>query len=201
MPQVLLWLLIVLELAVIAFLLWRIRRSESERERTAAETKFEIQTRMGQDLVRVVRNQRHGFMNHLQVISGWFQLSKPERAMEYIVGLRLKREQEVQIFRVANWELITRLITRSSLAEANEIEINWIIDSHFRWASEEMIAWIERSFDQAFEQLLSTESPRKIEAVFSEKDNRYWVIISCSDGQTYQYDFPVTMDRQGWEAS
>lgn len=196
MPQGFLWLIIALELVAIALLFWKLRHSEGEWRNKLREDKFEIQTRMGQDLVRVARNQRHGFMNHLQVISGWLQLSKPERAQEYINSIRRKREQELQIFRVANWELITQLIARSSAAEASEIEIVWKVDSHLRWASQEMIEWINQAFDKAFGRLVQIEGPRQIEASFSDEGSIYLATLKCSDGKIHQATFPAVAENQ-----
>ncbi len=196
MPQSLLWVFIALELVAIVLLVWKLRHSQNEWGTKQKETKLEIQTRMGQDLVRVVRNQRHGFMNHLQVISGWLQLNKADRALEYISSVRRKREQEVQIFRVANWELITQLITRSSAAEASEIEVVWKIDSHLRWASKEMIDWVNQSFDKAFDRLVQIEGPRQIEASLSDEGSIYLVTLKCSDGKIHQATFPVVPDDQ-----
>jgi hypothetical protein len=44
----------------------------------------------------LLRKQRHSFMNHLQVISGWLQLERPERAREYLeaVALRLTADAD-----------------------------------------------------------------------------------------------------------
>jgi hypothetical protein len=40
----------------------------------------------------LLRKQRHDFLNHLQVIYGLLQLSKMERALEYIDGMLKGRE-------------------------------------------------------------------------------------------------------------
>lgn len=55
-----------------------------------------------EDLPRVftlLRNQRHGFLNHLQVISGWLQLGKTDRAVQYINRAAARMEEEGQALR------------------------------------------------------------------------------------------------------
>lgn len=39
------------------------------------------------ELTRLLRVQRHDFINHLQVIHAYLQLSKQDRAMQYIEDL------------------------------------------------------------------------------------------------------------------
>lgn len=39
------------------------------------------------ELIRLLRLQRHDFINHIQVIHGFLQLGKPQRALEYIEEL------------------------------------------------------------------------------------------------------------------
>lgn len=39
------------------------------------------------EMTRLLRLQRHDFINHLQVIHGFLQLGKTERAMEYMENL------------------------------------------------------------------------------------------------------------------
>lgn len=102
--------------------LWYGERLRRVREREVAR---ELRDKLGDDLVKVIRNQRHGFMNHLQVISGWLQLKKAEHVFEYIDRIRRKREQESQILRVKSVEVLGLLLAKSSLAEANELDIRW----------------------------------------------------------------------------
>lgn len=103
-------------------LLWYWERWRRLHEAVEAQR---LRDALGQDLVKVIRNQRHGFMNHLQVISGWLQLKKPDHVLEYIDGIRKKREQESQILRIKSLEVLGLLLTKSSLAEANELEVRW----------------------------------------------------------------------------
>ncbi|MHB9144106.1 MAG: Spo0B domain-containing protein [Symbiobacteriia bacterium] len=105
--------------------LWLWERFLRVREREVAR---ELRDTLGQDLVKVIRNQRHGFINHLQVISGWLQLKKPDHVFEYIDGIRRKREQESQILRVKSVEVLGLLLVKSSLAEANELDIRWEVE-------------------------------------------------------------------------
>lgn len=105
--------------------LWVGERRQCRRETAEARR---LREALGHDLVNVIRNQRHGFMNHLQVISGWLQLKKPDHVLEYIEGIRRKREQESQILRIKSLEVLGLLLAKSSLAEANELDVRWEVE-------------------------------------------------------------------------
>lgn len=47
--------------------------------------------------LQLLRKQRHSFLNHLQVLSGWLQLNRPERARQYldVLASRMGAESEV----------------------------------------------------------------------------------------------------------
>ncbi|MCL4424884.1 MAG: Spo0B domain-containing protein [Firmicutes bacterium] len=49
-------------------------------------------------LLELCRHQRHDFLNHIQVISGWLQLGRPERALDYIKETRQTYDKERQFF-------------------------------------------------------------------------------------------------------
>lgn len=56
----------------------------------------------GEDLTRaleLLRGQRHSFMNHLQVIQGWLQLDKSERAVQHITRVAERMDAEGQVLR------------------------------------------------------------------------------------------------------
>jgi hypothetical protein len=42
----------------------------------------------------LLRRQRHDFLNHLQVISGWLQLNRPERVGQYIESITAHLQAE-----------------------------------------------------------------------------------------------------------
>lgn len=56
------------------------------------------------------RQQRHDFLNHLQVVLGWLQLGRPERAITYIHEAREIYDKERQLFFNGNQELAINLL-------------------------------------------------------------------------------------------
>jgi len=39
------------------------------------------------DVMSLLRAQRHSFLNHLQVVSGWLQMNQPQRAYDYLLKI------------------------------------------------------------------------------------------------------------------
>ncbi|MDT3701352.1 MAG: Spo0B domain-containing protein [Thermincola sp.] len=68
-----------------------------------------------QDLLDILRLQRHDFMNHLQVISGLLQLKQPERALAYINETAEKLKKASVISRISMAEIAMAII-RADLA-------------------------------------------------------------------------------------
>lgn len=146
------------------------------RRRVAAERR-RVQAEAGQQLVRLVRNLRHGFMNHLQVVSGWLQLKKPERAAGYLESVRRKREQEAQLFRVGDWRLLTMLLTKASSAEAHEVEVVWQIHGDLERVPDELVEWLRDAFDHARDCLTAADGPRRLQVQIIEDPEAYSVTL------------------------
>ncbi|SMB92838.1 hypothetical protein SAMN00808754_0721 [Thermanaeromonas toyohensis ToBE] len=52
------------------------------------------------DFLRLLRGQKHEFLNHLQVILGFLQLGKPERALVYTKEVAAKIEKNGRLMRL-----------------------------------------------------------------------------------------------------
>src|SRR5690606_13105479 len=104
-----------------------------------------------QELVEALRHQRHRFQNHLQVISGWLQLGKPERAIAYLATLRQSREQEGRLFTLSDWRLLALLLEKHALAETNAVSVFWDVASPLHGSSPELAAWLTARFDAALD--------------------------------------------------
>ena len=116
------WILVLilgLALVCLAATLLVVRRTSAHQ---IVRQRQQVREELGRELVGILRNQRHSFMNHLQVISGWLQLKKPARALEYIEGIRKRQDQEGQVLRVRTVDLLILLLSKASLAEADG---NW----------------------------------------------------------------------------
>lgn len=73
-----------------------------------------------------LRNQRHGFLNHLQVIAGWIQLGKSERALQYLERVAARIEAQGQALRSIEEPAVALLLLEMELlAEPAGVELAW----------------------------------------------------------------------------
>lgn len=136
---------------------------------------------MPQELVDALRHQRHSFMNHLQVVAGWLQLNKPERATAYLQAVRHSSEREGQLFKLADWQLLTVLLQKHALAEASETEAVWLILAPFEGASRELVTWLATRFDAALAACTAHGSNCRIEVTCREDAGEQHVELACYD--------------------
>lgn len=74
----------------------------------------------------LLRGQRHSFLNHLQVISGWLQLGKSDRAAQYITRAVAHLEAEGQALqRIDSPEVALFLIETGLEAEPYGVVLRW----------------------------------------------------------------------------
>ncbi|HHP51706.1 MAG TPA: hypothetical protein ENM97_08280 [Moorella mulderi] len=52
------------------------------------------------DIIAFLRWQRHDYLNHLQVISGYLQLGKAEQALAYLQGVLKEMEELGKLMRL-----------------------------------------------------------------------------------------------------
>lgn len=134
---------------------------------------------MAAELVEALRHQRHRFQNHLQVISGWLQLGKPERASAYLATLRQSREQESQLYALADWRLLARLLEKHALAEANGVPLTWHIETPATDASLELTEWLAERFDAALHACLAAGPGCRLEIALREHQGQYDVQVDA----------------------
>lgn len=99
-----------------------------------------------QDLLDILRLQRHDFMNHLQVISGLLQLKKPERAHEYINEVAENFKKASSISRINSAEITMAVLRAELIAHRRGVSLNCSISSNLdggfchSWALAEVIS-------------------------------------------------------------
>lgn len=81
------------------------------------------------EMVRVVRSQRHDFINHMQVVYALMKTKKPERAEQYIEELCQNVRFNDGVLYVNMPELSALLIAKEELAADKEISFKIKIDS------------------------------------------------------------------------
>jgi len=82
-----------------------------------------------QRALALLREQRHSFLNHLQVISGWLQLGRAERAAQYLNEVSARVAGESEVLRRAPVSLGLLLIEAGLEAETYGVTLRWQIDS------------------------------------------------------------------------
>ncbi|MDN5347286.1 MAG: hypothetical protein PWP65_850 [Clostridia bacterium] len=76
------------------------------------------------EALALLRAQRHSFLNHLQVISGFLQLGKPERALDYLKEVQLELENWGRIMRLKVPEVAFVSLCKLEKARMQEIATN-----------------------------------------------------------------------------
>ncbi|MTI81517.1 MAG: histidine kinase [Firmicutes bacterium] len=82
-----------------------------------------------QELLDVMRVQRHDFLNHLQVISGFLQLNKSDRAKEYIDQISSDIRAQSVIARLEVPELKAVLMVAVNDATKYQVEFTYDINT------------------------------------------------------------------------
>ncbi|HWI65499.1 MAG TPA: Spo0B domain-containing protein [Symbiobacteriaceae bacterium] len=77
--------------------------------------------------LQLLRRQRHSFLNHLQVISGWLQLEKPERARQYLESVAARMTGESETLRQAAPGLALLMLELGLEAETHGAHLEWRI--------------------------------------------------------------------------
>jgi hypothetical protein len=77
-----------------------------------------------EELLNLLRVQRHDFVNHLQVISGYIQLKKYDKVMEYLTDISVTLQNEGQVNKLENPILIASLLTTKHEAGKWQIPVD-----------------------------------------------------------------------------
>lgn len=81
------------------------------------------------ELIPLLRWQRHDFLNHLQVISGYIQLQKSDRALVYLRQAIDQMEQVGRIMRLLQPDLALIALTKIKGAAAKGINLEMKIET------------------------------------------------------------------------
>ena len=73
----------------------------------------------------LLRRQRHSLINHLQVVSGWLQLDRPERARQYLEAVAARIAAEADATRQFPPALALVALVLSLDAETYGVAIEW----------------------------------------------------------------------------
>ena len=86
-----------------------------------------------EDYIRLLRKQRHDFMNDLQVIYGYLQIKRPQGALDYIDKLSKENQIISEIYRLEDNRFSLCLESNIKKLWANEIKVEVDIEiSNFK---------------------------------------------------------------------
>ncbi|NPV27190.1 MAG: hypothetical protein HPY81_07035 [Firmicutes bacterium] len=75
------------------------------------------------EVVGLLRVQRHDFLNHLQVIMGFLQLNKPEQALAYLRKISAQLQEAGKVMRLPWPELVAVLLLAEKQAEQDQVDL------------------------------------------------------------------------------
>lgn len=81
--------------------------------------------RPAQEALEMLRNQRHSFLNQLQVIAGWLQMGRPERAHQFVGQLTARFAAEGAVLRQVSEPLGLMVIAINLEAESFGVQVEW----------------------------------------------------------------------------
>jgi len=150
-----------------------------------------FQPRSKTKFLEVIRAQRHDFINHLQVISGYLQLDKKETALSYIEQLSKELVKEGRINRVALPEARAAFIFAAHDARDVQVEFNYQVEATLAntvipaetaaAVLEEIFAAVLAIFKAPNDDCFNATKPdknRRVEVILREAPGKYLVLIN-----------------------
>lgn len=102
-----------------------------------------METRIpAEQAMALLRGQRHSFLNHLQVISGWLQLDRPERARHYLEMVAARVSAEADLMRSLPPSMAVWVVHLLLEAETNGVQLEWQLSDLSRPIHEEWWRWL-----------------------------------------------------------
>jgi sensor histidine kinase regulating citrate/malate metabolism len=130
------------------------------------------------EMVRVIRSQRHDFINHMQVVYALMKTKKPERAEQYI-------EELCQNVRFNDGVLYALLIAKEELAADKEISFKIKIDSDLVGLNVkplDLITVLGNLLDNSFEAVEELPQEKKNVAIKIFQTSKHFVFQTANPG-------------------
>ncbi|MDD4767873.1 MAG: Spo0B domain-containing protein [Desulfotomaculaceae bacterium] len=135
-----------------------------------------------QKLLEVIQVQRHDFLNHLQVVSGYLQLNKPDRMREYID----KIIADMRVMSQTAWleipEVTAALLVGFNEAAKHQIEMELAVQAKLDQCAVPgtVVGFaLEKALCCFFENLSPPDlSKRKLAVSFEENQEQYTICLS-----------------------
>ncbi len=167
--------------SIIAFLYFK------EREKMInINNKYKVQEHQisnMEEIISIIRQEKHDYANHINVIQAICCLNKPnavERINEYVLKLSDMIHLSFRYLDTGNDYIDGLLSIKSNYATKNGIDFKVIINKSFnllKIREDELISIISNIVDNAFEALKSSTENKEISLITSLENNRFCIEI------------------------
>lgn len=128
-------------------------------------------------LLEVIQVQRHDFLNHIQVISGYLQLNKVDYVREYIRQICLETTQMSKTARIVVPEVAAALLIGFKDAAKYQITTSLVVDSNLADCAvpgDVLGEVLECSFESVIASMASPAlEERRLGVYFTERERTY----------------------------
>jgi len=157
-------------------------------------------TLIDSEVVKSIREQRHDFMNHIQVIWGYLQLKKTEEAVRYISRINKEYNIYSYIFKLGNPTLSLFLYSYVKRAYKLGIEIDFEAEFDFEGNTLESVGHseikkLETLFGEVLQKTLSQKKKVLYIDLFDEKDVLYIIVSNNSADECTEFFDNKGMDN------
>lgn len=147
-------------------------------------------------LLEVIQVQRHDFLNHLQVISGFLQLNKPDRIREYIELVTIEMRVMSQTARLKIPAVTAALLVGFNEAAKHQAEMELTVNSNLDQCTVPgpvVGEALENVLHCYFKNLSSPETGERNFAVMIDESREEYTICLCSPA--YCIDDPLLFKK------
>lgn len=81
------------------------------------------------EMVNFIREQRHDFLNYFQVILGYLQLNKPDRAVQYIKQVTGEMQELSSVTKIENPYLVLALLLAFQKGKSSGVNLSFNVES------------------------------------------------------------------------
>ncbi|MCR6544991.1 Spo0B domain-containing protein [Dehalobacterium formicoaceticum] len=147
-------------------------------------------------MVGLFREERHDFLNHLQIVLGYLQINKEESAIAYIKQVHQEMQEISALTRLENPFLVVALLLATQKSKHFDIKLSFHMEQSLTSLQEYQESVINKLMiimDQILEflDLNSTGYERQVEIAFQENDHHIIWVITCSPD--------VSLESVAWE--
>lgn len=155
------------------------------------------------ETVKMIREQRHDFINHFQVILGYLQLNKGDLAAQYIKQKNIEMEELSKLYSLENPYLVINLLLVFQKSQSLDIEFSFHMEQKTLAARnideaevDELALIINLLLEMIKEKI---DGKRWLDVTLKETNQRMDWFIACPSSLTYDDLMPRLNARLGQE--